>query len=731
MWVSLYKGLKGKPNFMNNAEGRAEPIYIRLGIQSYIMKISIKNLSFGGVSEYAKKELLFFLKKYSSVILCSDSSELNFILTEDTALEEHCYKWEKRGDTITLIGGSQSSLLCCVYELLSKMGICFTTEGDSLKSKEGFNINAITQDSSFSPYCRNRGIRQHINFPMDISSYSLKQAKEYIQNLARIKMNAITLHSYNGQWHSCRKDSKLVRAGHFFYGQRHPLPKAADIAAAIDNICTYCIPEAEGLLEDEEKRERYAFYWLDEVINTAKEAGMTVTFSVECQELTPLEDEKDMVKKILKLYRGIDILELVTPEGGGDDSKTLTGEQAVALSERLFGKEVTADTLRTLTKNGVPPYGGNPTYALDGTLRSIKQIYRMWEDWEAVKSEFPDKRLRVGLYVTCKETLRVAKELMNRIFPKELNFSFLPSHGALAVAEAVEHMEFSEAELQKTMLYSWAEFDGNMYIQQNSCNGIQRLLEICRSVTPAESIYGICFNHWRTAENSFTISYAGEAAHSFIDTKTFYQDYARNHLIGFDKRFVQAMETLAELDVFNRDNLFNIGFCYLGCWLNPKGLGWIRGWSAASIAHSISVYRELKDSFSLCLEATVSSEGLGRLRLLINRCACSIEHLSAIAKLNEIAAFTDDTNPGALSDIQKAEVKQCCKEALDYCERYERLHIQELPDRGCEGTIVSYCETIPVYIDHIMQYFTDGEETCSHRPPSLDEPPPPDTAFFN
>lgn len=86
----------------------------------------------------------------------------------------------------------------------------------------------------------------------------------------------------------------------------------------------------------------------------------------------------------------------------------------------------------------------------------------MWRDraeWMA-----PGKELQVGLYVTCKETLRVAKEIMRRIFPAELRWSFLPAHGALAVADAIRHMDFRPDELQKTMLYSWAEFDGNMYI---------------------------------------------------------------------------------------------------------------------------------------------------------------------------------------------------------------------------------------------------------------------------
>ena len=99
----------------------------------------------------------------------------------------------------------------------------------------------------------------------------------------------------------------------------------------------------------------------------AKEAGMRVTMSVECQELTPLAEEQEMLREVLRLYPQIDVIELITPEGGGDDSRTLTAEEALALSERLFGKEVTDSALAALSRGGNLPYGGTPTYALDGT----------------------------------------------------------------------------------------------------------------------------------------------------------------------------------------------------------------------------------------------------------------------------------------------------------------------------------------------------------------------------
>ena len=168
---------------------------------------------------------------------------------------------------------------------------------------------------------------------------------------------------------------------------------------------------------------------------------------------------------------------------------------------------------------------------------------------------------------------------------------YLRKYSGAAFGEGAE-LTF-RLELQKTMLYSWVEFDGNMYVQQNSCGGIQALLEYCRRESGGASIHGICFNHWRTAENSLTLSYAAQASGAFLPARDFYRQYAAEYAIGQPETFVELMSQLEELDIFNRDNLFNVGFCYLGCWLNPKGLGWIRRWERPALERSIQTYQRL------------------------------------------------------------------------------------------------------------------------------------------
>ena len=156
------------------------------------MTVQICRAATGPTACYAERELKRYLRKYSGAAF-GEGAELTFRLEVDESLPAHCYGWRWEESSLTLRGGSESALLCCVYQLLSQLGVCFSTEGDFLKKP--FALGSLPESQDFSPYCRYRGVRQHINFPMDISAYPLGKAKEYIRRLARMGMNAITFHS--------------------------------------------------------------------------------------------------------------------------------------------------------------------------------------------------------------------------------------------------------------------------------------------------------------------------------------------------------------------------------------------------------------------------------------------------------------------------------------------------------------------------------------------------------
>lgn len=693
------------------------------------MKISVSVSGTGTVLEYARKEVIRFLEKYSHhqvgefpdadreiALVCRNKEE-----KDSGALFRMESRQEGDKKCLSIISDTQSGVLAGVYEMLERMGLCFRMNGPVLNGLLDVAACDGLQEKKTS-FCRHRGIRQHINFPMDISSYHIEEAQEYIRNLARMGLNSITFHSYTGQWHGYQTGNHTIYAGNYFYGQRYDVPAYEPVSRYIDNRKYYCIPEIEGQLSDEKARQAFSTAWLNRLMETCKEVGMQIVFSMELPDDEPEDNLVKIVRGVLKSYPLIDVIEWISPEGGG--------------SGKAFPLEELEDKVRSCFGDA-PFHEGKLPYipdalpeSLPGAMASLKRAVDLYARKDEILEGSGHKQIAIGLYVMSKETLKFLKNIMVSVLPGEVLLTFLPAHGSLAAAENIAFMEFTPEELQRTLLYSWIEFDGNMYLQQNSSKGIEKLLEETSEITSGASIYGICFNHWRTAENEITAGYMSKATAVFMTTREYYRMYAEKLGIGSVDTFVRAMVLLEDIDCYNRDKLFNIGFCYLGCWLNPAGLGWIRGWKKEDMHQSIRFYQEVCRKLEQCLEETGTQSGIAQLRLLLNRIQCSIFHIQCILELSAIGEIADDHQPERLTAEQKRLVEGQCFKALDYCKEYLDLHMEQLIDRGCQGTAVSYYATIPVYVDHIRQYFVYGEKECKHRPSAFDAPPPPDTAYL-
>ena len=666
---------------------------------------------------YAAEELRRFLREFTPAEFTDreEGADCLAALTTDPALPAECWSLKGDGKTLSIRGGNASSVLCGVCDALAGAGILFEATGYS--APNGFDPGAFFRaNRDVRPKFRLRGIRQHINFPMDISSYPLKDAKEYIRALARMRFNAITFHSYPGQWHGTRPGEL---AGHFFYGQVHPVPADDPLTASrIDNRKTYCIPAAEAIFDDGAKRAEYAEYWLNEVMKTAKEAGMTVTLSVEILS-DDAAAEGRMLRALCETYPQIDTLELISEECGGfRDQPGLTRENAAEFLRGLFG-----DLLPGAADGGIP---GLPDY-LPGQLGSsavcLKRMLRVLEardEWLDGLGKRPE--LRAGLYLTDRDTLRVLRPVLRRALPEGMTMSLLPAHGALAAAENVESTGTLPEDWQNTMFYSWAEFDGNMYLQQMSTEGIEKL----SAMPPTGSSYGFCINHWRTAENSLTISYAAEAAVSAMPARDFYLKQAGRLGISGGERFAAFCQRLARLDTYNRDNLFNIGFCAVGCWLNWHKSGKYmtpRGYAGADYDHAIAEYEALSGEAESLLPSAGTREGIAFLRLMDNRCRASLLHVRSMRTLEELNDVFDYEHPAPLSDGQAEKIAEILSRSRADAEAYLRLYGELLPDRGGEGQLVSYHETTLVYIDAVSAGFFGRS---AERKVSYDEPPMPD-----
>lgn len=130
---------------------------------------SITTRDKGATLTYAKQELQEFLKKYPA------AKDLDITLKTDTTLAEASYQFEITGPIAPKI------------------------------------LHPIAKGKRvITPAVKLRGIRQHINFPMDISSYPIEEAKEYIRNLTRLRFNYIVFHSYPYRKRELRQQKTFV-----------------------------------------------------------------------------------------------------------------------------------------------------------------------------------------------------------------------------------------------------------------------------------------------------------------------------------------------------------------------------------------------------------------------------------------------------------------------------------------------------------------------------------------
>jgi hypothetical protein len=196
------------------------------------------------------------------------------------------------------------------------------------------------------PAVSQRRIRQHINFAIDISSYPLEEAKSYIRNLARFRMNSLTLHIYQRQWYPYPLDGGKALAGNFFYGQRHD------------------IPDIEAFYDRPEEKSRRAMEWLRSVIEEARPVGLTVNFSLELRT-DDMDRSLETGESVIEHYPMIDGLELISQEDIENSAREIEHNMKViwALREKREGKRGPRMRRRDLQHDRPGPQAGLRTHA--------------------------------------------------------------------------------------------------------------------------------------------------------------------------------------------------------------------------------------------------------------------------------------------------------------------------------------------------------------------------------
>ena len=552
--------------------------------------------------------------------------------------------------TLTLTSSDAVGALHAFYTFCEVLGTTFDITGTVLPESVDWQKVEAT-DSVVTPHVRWRGIRQHVNFSMDISSYSIPEVREYLQNMVRMRMNKLTIHSYPYQWYAEDVTGEMNYAGSFFYGNVHRCDKWDFLKELTKgrNDSIFCIPGAEAVWNDKAKRSDVAIAWMHDVITTAKELGLRVQFSCENRHFTV--DQTKKLAFILTDNYPIDDLEFITEEMGG--------------------------------WNDDEPYG---MQQIDTAAAAIKAL----EADPTFKGRV--KELKLGIYCVLHHRIGKLFQHARQTLPDHY-VTVLSQYASRGVASAYPHFITNADDLKWTELYSWVEFDGQMYLQQNHVEGIDDLLKQMDATAPGMQHHSLLFNHWRTAENRTSFRYAAEATlMRDRHQDDFYKEYAQRLGIDDVEAFLHMQHYMQDLHAFNVDHHGNIGFAAINFWLNESQH---TEHTLSEVELATERYLELGNLLTDLYKNAKTDAAKEYLSLLGNRVLCSKLYLDSIIDGMELDKVPREED-GSVAPANKKRVNEICQKAIAGYERMLHIMAQQMPDRGCLGTIVSIWNG-PVY----------------------------------
>lgn len=562
-----------------------------------------------------------------------------------------------------------------IYTLLEKVGYTFDITGISQPVQ--VNLNAFMPiDTLIKPSVRWRGIRQHVNFPMDISSYEIEDAKKYLDDVLRMRFNKLTIHSYPGQWYETTIGDSLALAGNYFYGNKHFLYESQLLQKAIpSNDSLFCIPSAEKLKDKPQANSKFAIGWMQELIRYAKELGFYVQLSFE-PRMTTIEQATSTSMDIYNTYPQIDALELITEETGGWGAGCTESQVRETLAH-YFSSEIANNEIVTRV---IKPKQSD--------LNSIYgQMGVICQTIEALEPKIGNSvELKIGIYCSMGSYTESVYTLARLAMPSH-KVCLMPSHGSMGTANAIVNVLRTPEDLAMTEIYSWIEFDGLMYLYQNSIEGNAALMANLDAVDSTAQYGSILYNHWRTAECRTSARYASEQTLSkAVSPSQFYQSYANRLGVQSRAKYTQAMDLISEADTYASRNLGNVGFCWMGAW---RGGGFFDRMGKDKLTHTRELYfRAGKLLDQLVAESGSESETKEYLAFIENRILCTVLYLDAFIEGVGIQTIKAEAD-GTVSPEEQLRARTICDKALLIFDQYLEVLSQMMPDRGCEGTLAS------------------------------------------
>ncbi len=579
---------------------------------------------------------------------------------------------------VVFSGEDETAMVHAVHGFLEHLGFQFEFTGTIPPA----SIQADTLRSgkyTTVPFARWRGIRQHVNFPMDISSYPIEEAKTYLKNMIRMRFNKLAVHSYPNLWHEVHTGDSIEYAGNFFYNRPHEIPSIPVIKNNIRfNDKYFVIPAIEPYYGDRIRKSAMAVDWMKELLSYAKSIGLRIQFSVEPRNRGDVNYILDNCRSAVQNYPMIDELEVITEELGGWGNTCSDTAVRKALASH-FGKEVLEDTLVTnvIRKNQTDL--DNLVHQLGRNIEAVRIINK---DPLFASGKIS---LKLGVYCTIQPYAAMAYHLVRKYMPTT-ELTIMPGHGSVRTANNFAKVKASPSDLAKTTVFSWIEFDGLMFTQQNPIAGIESLVNDLDLRNKGQQVNAIIFNHWRTAENRTAAKYAAlTSLLGPIKPDDFYTSYAKRLGIADTKAFAANMKKLEEIDQLSTNDLPNVGFCWIGAWLQGAPYTWM---NRTMLQKVNNLYDSVGASLKKINNSVSNPAGRAYLDFLCNRVGTSSLYLKAFSAGAAIQSIEKD-GAGKYAEAAAERAATICNEALTLFGSYMKLHTQMMPDRGTEGTLIN------------------------------------------
>jgi hypothetical protein len=659
-------------------------LFVGLTLIAADARAQAKNISFNNktanpILQFAIEELKVHLGS-ASIKQHQTRFDFSFIKNGQLKNGAFSYKIQHASEKINVIfsGEDETAMVHAVHGFLEHLGFQFEFTGTIAPS----SIQADTlSNGSYTtiPFVHWRGIRQHVNFPMDISSYPIEEAKTYLKNMIRMRFNKLAVHSYPNLWHEVHTGDSIEYAGNFFYNRPHEIPSIPVIKNNIRfNDKYFVIPAIEPHYADRIRKSAMAVDWMKELLSYAKSIGLRIQFSVEPRTRGDVNYILDNCRSAIQNYPMIDELEIITEElGGWGNACTDTAVRKVLVSH--FGESVLEDTLVTnvIRKNQTD---------LDNLVhqvgRNIEAVKIMNKEPLVAAGKIS---LKLGIYCTIQPYAAMAYHLVRKYMPST-ELTIMPGHGSVRTANNFAKVQASSSDLAKTTVFSWIEFDGLMFTQQNPIAGIESLANDLGARNKGQQVNAIIFNHWRTAENRTAAKYAAlTSLLGPIKTDDFYTSYAKRLGIADTKAFAANMKKLEEIDQLSTNDLPNVGFCWIGAWLQGAPYTWM---NRTMLQKVNNMYDSVGASLEEIKKSVTHTAGRSHLDFLCNRIGTSSLYLKAFSAGAAIQTIEKD-GTGKYAGSAPARATSICTEALLLFEKYMEMHTRMMPDRGTEGTLIN------------------------------------------